>query len=225
MFGQLFKAENAAMTARLTERDEEILRTLTLSVRCLTAPIAATYFWHGTGDRIEQARRRLNALEKDGWLNSAVRSAKTLPHLTTPLIVWNPGDELPNVGKLSYQLKHRFSSSASLRRIFIATEKAANRYGGIGARWPRNSETSHDLGLAQVYLELKSVRFDVKTQWISEGSLAARGMRSGQKLPDAIVRHRDGHETVIEFGGEYSKAKLTEFHLYCAAKTLRYEIW
>ncbi|WP_152099794.1 hypothetical protein [Lacipirellula parvula] len=139
-----------------------------------------------------------------------------------PIATWSPGDPVIEFGKISYLLKHRFNFPATTCRIYIASMKAANRYGGVGDRPPRNSETSHDLGLAQVYLELRMKGVIGDAEWVSEGNMK---VKSGEKVPDALIRTRDGRATVIEFGGEYSKMKLRDFHLYCEALCLRYEIW
>jgi len=213
------------MPPHLTDRDEEVLKTLTLRVRCITASIAAIYFWTNSDGGTRSAAQRFSLLEAAGWLFSEMRFAKSLPRLTQPLAVWTPGESEADFGKLSYVLKHRFNFAATSSRIYIATAKAANRYGGIGERPPRNSETSHDLGLAQVYLELRLRIVSENADWISEGKLASKRGALGTKLPDAVIRRRGGDETVIEFGGEYSKKKLREFHLHCEKNSLGYEVW
>jgi len=193
--------------------------------RCLSSNLAALYFWPDEDRDLRNAVRRLRALEGAGWIQSRAAFAKRLPRLVAPVVTWMPGQSMPEFGSISYHLKNRSLGSAETTRIYITTRLAAKRYGGSADRWPRVSETTHDLGLAQVYLELQETDSQRAMGWISEASIVSKGTVRGEKLPDAMVREQSGELTVIEFGGEYSKPKLTAFHQDCARKTRRYELW
>jgi hypothetical protein len=95
-------------------------------------------------------------------------------------------------------------------------------FGGHGGRFPRESEETHDVHLAAVYLKLRATNPKAACSWIHEEEIkASRDERSG-KLPDAVLKDSG---KIIEFGGAYKKAKLLSFHEYCRAKGLEYEVW
>jgi hypothetical protein len=142
-----------------------------------------------------------------------------------PLATWEPGDEEPDFGRISYLLKTRFKAPARAKTVVIATAEAAKRLGGHGGRRPRRSEATHDLGLAAVYLHFLATAPRRAANWISEAGLTRRGEGRHSKLADALVTGSNGPGTVIEFGGEYSKAKLAEFHADCEERQRRYELW
>lgn len=216
---------NNRMAVQLTQRDESILVALTKRIRCVNADLAARYFWPQSTDGQIKSLRRLRQLQSAGWLSSQQGYAKRLPLLTRPVVTWSLSDPAPDFGWLSNYLKTRFKEPTRTMQIFIATRQAAVRYGGTGDRWPRRSETTHDLGLAQVYLHLLESDPMRASAWVSEASLVARGTHPGEKLPDAIIRPATGRESVIEFGGQYGKEKLQAFHDYCVNAFLEYELW
>jgi hypothetical protein len=98
--------------------------------------------------------------------------------------------------------------------------------GGRGGRPPRPTEWTHDLHLAEVYLRLRAVSPARARTWRHEDLEShATADRAGAKLPDAFVV--DGQlPTAIELvGASYSTEKLLEFHYYCAALGMGYELW
>jgi hypothetical protein len=97
-------------------------------------------------------------------------------------------------------------------------------FGGHGGRFPRESEETHDVHLAAVYLKYRIENPVAASRWMHEEEIRlTRNSRSG-KLPDALIQGgRERH--VVEFGGAYKKAKLIAFHDYCKAQGLSYEVW
>jgi len=94
-------------------------------------------------------------------------------------------------------------------------------FGGHGGRYPRESEETHDIHLAAVYLRFRSIAPALASSWVSEARIKRERKTNRGKLPDAMVDKR----RVIEFGGAYKKAKLAAFHKYCAAREFDYEVW
>lgn len=211
------------MIKNTVKRDEDLLIGLTHRFRCISAELAATYFV--PDDIVTKAKRWLARLEKQGFVRSRVVFAKRIPRLQRPLTTWLPGDDVPDFGPLSYKLKNRFQSAARSTRIYIAAALSEKRFGGSSERWPRTSESTHDLGLTQVYLELTRNSPERSNGWQSEARLVSGGTKSGDKLPDALIVEADGTTTVIEFGGEYSKRKLLDFHVDCERRNRGYELW
>lgn len=214
-----------ATRLRLSDRDASILLALALKVRCFDSTLVAKAWWEGTSKADSGASQRLRALVREKWLCSASMFAHDLPDLKTPLVVWEPGTGQPDFGPIAYRLKTRFDEPAKVRAIYWASAKTMTRFGGGQVRRPRSSEVSHDLGLAAVYLTLLKSNPDRAKQWVSEAKILARGTSLGVKVPDAVLREGNGKVTAIEFGGEYSKAKLIAFHRYCEAEGEGYELW
>jgi hypothetical protein len=169
----------------------------------------------------------VRALEEAGWLERFNAFAKQALDLQSPVATWRPGEPPPDFGKIAQVLKTRFVTAAVATAVVVATAAAAKRHGGHGARRPRRSEATHDLGLASVYLHLCRTQPVRAKHWVSEAALSAGdgGEGRGRKLPDALIRMPDGTETVIEFGGEYNKHKLADFHADCVERQRPYELW
>lgn len=210
---------------RLTVRDEAVLDTLTRRVRCLSMAMVAEMWWSDGDHSLSSARRRLRQLEQAGWVRNYRVFAKPPLELMLPVIRWQPSDPLPDFGPLAYRLQRRFAGTARQTPIVIATLAAAKRSGGTGGRAPRDAETTHDLALATVYLRLLRTNPTLACGWQSEAFLARHDDAAARKLPDALIVHPDGRETVIELGGEYSPTKLAAFHQDCARLGRGYEVW
>ena len=110
----------------------------------------------------------------------------------------------------------------------IATTKSAKRFGGVGNRPPRRTETSHDLHLAALYLRLHEENPERASNWLSEDILVKQRKtrrERAQPLPDALVMENQT-TTVIEMGGaSYTAEKLYRLHDYCEAEGFGYELW
>jgi hypothetical protein len=212
------------LTISTTDRDDQILATLTHRVRCLTFRQVARHWWNGAVG-IQSARRRLLQMEQAGLVEHVMVFALPEIELTKPELVWKPGDVTPNFGPIAYRLKSRWYGETQNTPIVVATRRAAGRYGGSGGRKPRRTEATHDIGLAAVYLRLLKSDPNRAKNWVSEAQLVALGGGRNEKLPDALIRSNSNRGTIIEFGGQYSKAKLEEFHAAAKAKDFPYELW
>lgn len=210
--------------SQLTERDESILLTLAEKVRCLSIGQIGSFWWSNSARPQEVARTRLRSLEKLGWLRIVQVYARPLIALNEPITCWRPGDGVPNFAEISYRLKNRFSGPAKATSTVVASRQIGKRYGSPAGRAPRRAEATHDLGLAAVYLHFLRHDSVSANAWVSEAGLVAAGEGRDSKLADALLRLPFG-ETVIEFGGEYGKAKLEAFHDDCAERSRSYELW
>jgi len=211
--------------AALTERDSELLQVLTLRLRCLGVQQVASHWWRGRVDAARNARARLRQLEASKLVVLAAVLARPLPDLLVPVASWAPGEPTPDFAPIAYRLKHRFTRPVVSMQVVFASPSAACRFGGQPGRVPRRSEATHDLGLASVYLLFLREVPTRATSWVGESQLVREKSPTARKVPDALIRTRRGDETVIEFGGEYSKGKLAEFHDDCAERGRRYELW
>lgn len=210
--------------ANLTDRDRDVIETLTHRVRVLTLEqIARTWFSDGSHPR-SNASRRMQVLERADQLARSTIMARPQLTMDAPVLRWFPGQAAPAFEKLAYGLVSRWTLPATPTTIFIATRSAGIRSGGFGGRRPRRSEATHDVCLAGVYLRLLEIEPLVAQTWVAETKLRHRGFGDNAMLPDAIVE-RGGRQLVIEFGGAYSAAKLKLFHEFCMGRNLPYELW
>lgn len=210
----------AALT--LGSRDQELLEALTLRVRLLTVRQAARTWWRSDESN---TRRRLRELEGAGLLAPIRLVARPELELHSPLFEWRPTEPSPEFGALSYRLQSRWKEPASSTPAVMATEGAANFFGGYFRSVPKRVEHTHDVHLASVYLWYKAHRPQLATQWVSEAWIKqSRPDAPGEKLPDAMIRTPYG-STIVDFGGSYTKQKLADFHAFCVRRSTPYELW
>ncbi len=211
------------VAARLTERDDEIIRALALYVRLFNQTQIRNHWFEGDA---ANARRRLKQLQTRGYINRVVVRARSMPSFDSPLIQWRPGQPEPEFGKAAYQCKRRWEMRPVLTcSAYIATTKAANRFGGRNrGEIKKDLQVTHDLGVAQVWLHFDLFAPEWADAWRGEDAMAAT--RRGQKLPDAFIV--DSSATVIcvvEFGGSYDEQRIRAFHEDCVARNLPYQLW
>lgn len=197
----------------LHEGDRELLSTLSLRVRVLTSlQIARTW---------PAMLGRLPRLEAEGLLQSFVAVTHPELPLTAPVVHWRPGDSLPDFGSASYRLRSRWCKPAVPTKCFIAGKAAGSLFGGHGGRYPRESEESHDIHLAAVFLRFRKLQPELVGSWVHEEDLRRDRKDRRGKVPDAMV----GKSSVIECGGAYKTRKLIGFHRFCEARGYEYEVW
>ena len=210
----------------LTERDREIVGMLCCRVRIVSLSQISDHWWADAKQGPESARRRLSALVDAGLLKDAHVMARPLPQLTAPVLSWKPGDPVPVFGSVAWQLQSRWTKEPRKTRVYIATTRATNLFGGRAAgRIKQEFQATHDLGVCEMFLQLRKQRPDEVVRWIGEDALAPH--RRGQKLPDAIIATGadERPELVMEFGGAYNKERLIDFHADNEERKLPYEIW
>ena len=205
-----------------TDRDRELLQALLVKVRLFSLRQIATAWWEG---EIANARRRLRQLADTDLATRVTVPARPLPSLERPVAIWRPGQQPPRFGQISYELKNRWTRPVRQCAAWIATPRAANLLGGVGRNQPKNvSQSSHDLGVAAVWLRLRDASPAWAEAWQGEDLWAET--RRGQKLPDAFIVGPDGNPVaVIEFGGSYDATRVEAFHNDCAGRGLPYQIW
>ena len=107
----------------------------------------------------------------------------------------------------------------------LATERLAQHYGGRRSGELKHPlQATHDLGVAQIWLQLQATATAWADAWRGEDILAHT--RRGEKCPDAfIVNEQQEVFCVIEFGGAYSAQRVREFHEDCVERNLPYQLW
>lgn len=207
----------------LTQRDNELLESLTRRIRVLSVDQIHRSWWPDSSTS-ETTVRRLRQLEHAGYLDRILLMAHPESALSDPILIWKSGEPLPNLGSVAWQLQSRWPEPLISTDCVIATRMAGVFFGGHGGRKPRRAETTHDLHLSAVFLQMRTDSPERAQSWISEDE-RKKETGHGEKLPDAIVT--DGsRRTAIELGGKsYDREKLEAFHDFCVASDLDYEIW
>ena len=168
----------------LTVRDHEIIQSLAARIRLLSLKQIARHWWRQSQHAEDTARKRLATLVSQGLLTSATVLAAELPALDAPLCVWRPGQQPPDFGGLAWKLADRWVSEPRLCRAYLATAQAARRFGGRARGKIKNRyQATHDLGVAEVYLRLRTERAELAEHWVGEDVLAPH--RRGQERRQA----------------------------------------
>lgn len=209
---------------RLTDRDSQILVSLSRKIRLFSLDQIANHWWADCRSPQLAAERSLRRLVRRGLLKPIRVLAQPLPIIAEPVFVWQPGEPRPRPGAISWQLQRRWTESARYIRVYLATRRAKQFFGGVGGSFlSRPIQATHDLGMAAVYLRFLKTRLAEADAWLGE-DVHTTGNRS--KNPDAQLLAPDGSTTrVIEFGGSYAPKRVSSFHHHCVEKALPYEIW
>ena len=208
---------------RLNGRDGEILHLLTVKVHLMSFRQIADEFF---GSDSANAARRLDTLTERGLLAEHRLNARTVPLVASPLASWQPGESVPNLPRLAYQLSKRWGlKQTRIHLIYLAGPKLVSLTGVKGKSRPKHPlQASHDLGLAATFLHMRRSRPSMADKWRGENALAL-APTEGQ-IPDALILNESGEaELAIEFGGLYSAKRLDRFHRYCQRRSLAYELW
>jgi hypothetical protein len=210
----------------LQARDNEILRALTLKVRLFSLEQIAATWWQITRTGRDNARKRIALLSERGLIHRLHPLSRPLPAPERALVAWSPGDETPDHSALAWVLKTRFLAPARKTTCYVATRRAAALFGGNApGELKHEHQTTHDLGLAAVYLVFRKEHPEREEEWLGEDVLRPHYRR--KKLPDAVLASSPSAtpEMLIEFGGAYDRRRLEEFHRDCLERNLPYEIW
>lgn len=213
------------MSFILTERDFEILDTLSIRVRLLSLQQTAATWWADTPTGRRNARRRMLKLEQAGMVRRLCVAARPLPPLEKANAIWRPRDPAPCFGAIAWQLQSRWTEQPRHATVYIATKRSANVCGGRRrGELTHEFQATHDLAVAELYLTLKKKDPKRANLWYGEDMLE-RKLRT--KLPDAVLAEsRTARpKLVIEFGGAYDASRVRGFHRHCKKSKLPYEIW
>ena len=147
--------------------------------------------------------------------------------LSHPVMIWNPGDQEPDFGAVSYQLKARWGQPLLLTTFYTATKQTARHFGAppsAGGPLKRPHQATHELHVSALYLKTLRVDPAAANAWTLDHQLTRE--RRKQKRPDAVLKNTDGSDRIaLEFGGAYDARRVRLFHEDCLARSLPYELW
>lgn len=206
---------------KIRPRDLTVLRALSLQVRLFGQRQLADTLWNGD---IANARRRLRRFVELGLIHRTVALARPLPELLAPIVKWQPGQPEPDAAQVAFELQSRWRYQAMRSTVVVAPTKTVTDHFGGRHKGTINSQVSHDLGVAAVWLWFWCYQPRWADAWRSEDMLT--GFELGESVPDAVLV--DKHEepiVLIEYGGDYSAERVANFHDSAAQKSLPYQIW
>ncbi|MDC0936419.1 hypothetical protein OAS39_09035 [Pirellulales bacterium] len=172
----------------------------------------------------------MRTLANAGYLVMESRLAREELNLTAPTITFSPGDELPDFGAAAWKFTTRSKHLGAIPTDIIwATRRTKEELDGpIGGRPPRQSEISHDIGVARILLHYLEHKPEHAAHWQHEdhlrqlyGNTIERG-----ELPDAVIRPEPNGPPILaieQAGSGYRDYKLVKWHQ--ANCNTNYEIW
>jgi hypothetical protein len=207
----------------LTEKTSDLLSVLTGRVPMLTIPQIANEWFLDTRDPAMNAMQTAKRLEARGLVRVFPAMAHPPIELAAPLFRWTPPQtQEPDFGRLAYQAKSRWKWPLVRTQMVSATSQANALVGGrLGGRPIRSRDLTHDLHVAQLYLQIRNQSPTVADTWRPEAELFMERQGQGTKIPDAEVQTPDC--LAIEFAGAYGKSKLVRIHQ--DFKKGAYELW
>jgi hypothetical protein len=214
------------MATQLTARDLDILHALTHCVRLFSIQQIAGCWWKFAAKNSTALRDRIRILVECGWVRRGTVFARPLPHIEQPLFVWRPREPAPAFDTLAWKSQSRWSEAAKTIPVIVASDKSSRRFFGRRARGIRQGfQTTHDLGVAEVYLRFREQFPSQISQWRGERMIAH--LRRRKKVPDAVIADESLWPPilVVEFAGEYSARRLRQFHHVCVKEQLPYQLW
>ena len=211
------------MTLRLTERDRDILETLTLRVPMLSLAMVLELWWPDRSSD-ERARRRLAELDTSGWISRYVVNAHPRSYPRTSLIAWRPGMPVPDLAHVTEICRNRWSRPAVPTDVIVATPLAASLHGSTARKLPSPEHRDRLLHLGSVYVMWRQSRPWLAHHWVGRDALSRNGFR--MKDPDAVI-HGDSGEVahVIQAAGRCGPDWIERFHWSCAEWGASYELW
>lgn len=202
------------------DKNRQLLRILTNSVRVLTARQAQEVLGEPSHERVKSRFRRLQSKGLLRLTTSWICPPALDP---SPLAAWEPELPPPDFFALARTANHRWSAEQSPHMLATATDQARNLFGAVHSRQPRESEVAHDVWVAELYIR-RAFRNELQS-WVHEDGfddLFPEGNR-----PDAALVTTEGNAKAIamELLGKYRQEKIEQLHNYCQAFGICYELW
>jgi hypothetical protein len=162
------------------------------------------------------ARRRIRRLGTAGLLGHADVLARPLLDLSVPLYEW-PGKGRPDYGlipHLAHLLERRWRQPLSATRVYFASRKALNVFGGVTRGAIKHyGQISHDLHVTELGIGFLEREPERMKSFVSED--ASTGHVLHAKVPDAIFYDLESEPPrpvqAVELGGVYPEEKLRAF--------------
>lgn len=202
--------------------EQEIVRTMTLRVRLVTAEQVARGWFASSDDQIAAARAVLSRLEQGKLLTRRVLEAHPILEMRRPLVAWSVGSPAPTEvdwESVAAKARSRWDQDHVPVEVYSATKEAVSVCGAfLDSRHVKHSEATHDLHFTEVYLRYRHRAPRLAARWLGEAAFPKLGFEIHRmKDPDAFIVSADGvADRVVEFAGSYDAEHLAAFHDHCA---------
>jgi len=207
----------------LTERDLDLLETLTCRVTMLTARQAIDLWWPNSKGP-HRARRCLRRLAKNGLIKRYIINVHPLLPVHRPLFRWRPGIAAPDAECIAAEARARWSQPARPTEVLVASPQAACLMGSSARRLPPIERRDHALRLASVYLQYRITLPHLAGLWVGEPALPRP--EPGARGFNALLRDDSGRPLrAIQAVGRWGPDQTERFHAHCADCDLPYELW
>ena len=211
------------MNLTLTDRDFDLLETLTLRVRILTLLQCAQLGWPQLRN-LAAPERRMRRLVDAGLIESQVINALPPTFDEEPLVAWQPDTAEPDAVEISQSARQRAGIAARPTTVYVASARGACLFGGSARGLPSMERRERELRLAAVYVRYRRQRPQEAAHWVGNAAVPKAG--DGLKDFDASLHHPRGWILrVIHCAGRYAPRQVERFHDYCFQDDLPYELW
>lgn len=163
-----------------------------------------------------------------GLIECAAVICEGAGRLSEPFYTWHPDDPLPRFESLASRCRCREFLSVRERKIYFATERAVDLFGGVAPHASSIFQIAHDVSVVEILIALRECGDEAADRWVSEALFAHRHAgKLGDYVPDAAIFKKSGElERAIEFGGRsYTPDRFREIHAACSKRHIPYEVW
>lgn len=207
----------------MTPWETQLLETLACCLRMLSVGQIARLWWPGQSRSIRNARDSVAGLKAVGWLETPTVLSRPVRPLESPLATWIPGDPAPDVVRLSRVLQRRASMAAHQTRVVTATRKTNECFGYGGLQRIKLTQVTHDLHVSEIFVRYSQLGWG-GLSWVGEDRLG--DVWPLRQRPDAVLTdHEQRLRLAIEFGGNYSAARLRRLHDATCRVGIGCEVW
>lgn len=199
----------------------ELIETLTCKIRALTQQ-QLVHGWRAITS--EQFNLTIESLRRADLLLVERRTIPEIPFTGVPIHYWSPGDPNPNMKELAKVVDQRWKTIQTTQNVLTATRRATRLFGAARDSMSPSHHLNHDLLLAEVFVNYRSMIPSVANSWIGRDAATAVGKRG--KTPDAFLV--DGNEMVVRVvksAGRFKHRQLKSFHEHCSVNQTAYELW
>lgn len=207
----------------MTDREQEIVRTLADLVRVMTLDQIARTWWTDTRWGRSRAAASMKLLVSEGWAHMQHVLSRDIHSPTVPLIDWMPGDPRPGFREVVRILHRRAMTDAQLVRVVVASRRAVMLFSSGPVPPIKLTQMTHDLNVSEIYLHHRQLGLPAG-RWLSEDRLPSDWPL--RRRPDAVLR--DEHGTIVravEYGGDYPARRLMELHDDLQSIGIGYHLW
>jgi len=207
----------------LTDRDLDVIETLSCRVPFLSLKQAVHIWWPGCSPG-RTAHRRLKQLVDANWLRLYTINLPRLPASLVPLSAWSPGMKGPDPRRIAEKSQTRNRHAAIPTAILTASAASAAMMGGASSGAPAPEYRQRGAHLAAVHVLYRQKRPNLARQWAGGGALTRSESR--QRTVDVLLRDANSRQFgVIHVAGRWRPAQVERFHDDCRQSDLPYELW